>query len=203
MKGSGGSRGNLLADRVSFHKSALKVASQISAGEVDLKALQRTTAAETNALRDSVTAAKARGRDTLEAVSSRLADLDAYDMRFASTVTFDVGSADLSADAKRRLDDVAARSRALEGYLIEIAGFADGTGSSEANDRLSAMRAHAVLTYLTAVDSIPLRRFAAPAGLGTARAVAANDTRDGRAMNRRVEVRVLVNRGLQSPPSKP
>jgi hypothetical protein len=43
-----------------------------------------------------------------------------------------------------------------------------------------------------------LRRLAQPFGYGSFKRVAANDTRDGRAMNRRVEIRVLVNKGISS-----
>jgi OmpA-OmpF porin, OOP family len=53
-----------------------------------------------------------------------------------------------------------------------------------------------VVVYLTQVQSVPLRRIVNPAGLGTSRPVATNSTAAGRSENRRVEVKVLVNRGL-------
>jgi OOP family OmpA-OmpF porin len=79
--------------------------------------------------------------------------------------------------------------------VIEVAGFADTTGNAEKNVELSEKRAAAVVQYLQMKD-VPLRRILAPAGLGTSHSVAENSTPEGRKQNRRVEVRVLVNRGI-------
>ncbi|HYX40921.1 MAG TPA: OmpA family protein, partial [Pyrinomonadaceae bacterium] len=67
---------------------------------------------------------------------------------------------------------------------------------------LSQRRADAVVRYLAEIHNIPLRRIITPFGYGSAQAVADNSTREGRQQNRRVEVSVLVNRGLlQSAPN--
>ena len=64
------------------------------------------------------------------------------------------------------------------------------------NFRLSRQRADAVIQYLAVQHKIPLRRFVAPMGYGKTEAVAENTTAAGRAQNRRVEVKMLLNRGL-------
>jgi OOP family OmpA-OmpF porin len=182
--GSGDASGNLAADRISFHKSAEKVAAQSSAGEVDL--------------RDSLAAIKARGREAVEAMNARVSNLDAYEMKDQAVVNFELNSAELDETAKATLGSLVARNQGQAGSLVEIAGFADATGSPDYNQRLSQRRADAVAAYLTEVSAVPVRRIPNPRGLGTARPVASNDTEEGRAQNRRVEVRVLVNKGLSS-----
>jgi OmpA-OmpF porin, OOP family len=84
-----------------------------------------------------------------------------------------------------------------KGYVIEVSGYTDSTGSVDKNRRLSTARADAVVRYLAENHQIPLRRIITPFGYGETNAVADNTTREGRAQNRRVEVKILVNRGLQ------
>ncbi len=83
--------------------------------------------------------------------------------------------------------------------MIEIAGHTDSTGSTAKNFHLSQERAEAVVQYLAVNHKIPLRRFITPMGYGKTDAVADNSTAAGRAQNRRVEVKVLQNRGMAKP----
>lgn len=129
-------------------------------------------------------------------VNGKVNSLDDYAEKAKATVYFKVGSAQLSPDAKRDLDDLVQKTKTLKGYMIEIAGFTDTTGSAALNEQLSERRATAVTRYLQEAD-VPLRRILAPAGLGESHSVADNKTRDGRKLNRRVEVRVLVNNTLE------
>jgi outer membrane protein OmpA-like peptidoglycan-associated protein len=70
------------------------------------------------------------------------------------------------------------------------------------NRALSQRRADAVIRYLVENHSIPLRRIVTPYGYGELNPVAENESREGRAQNRRVEVKLLVNKGiLQSAPA--
>ena len=80
--------------------------------------------------------------------------------------------------------------------MIEVAGHTDATGGEAKNMRLSRARAESVVEYLTVNHHIPARRFITPMGYGKSSAVADNSTAAGRAQNRRVEVKMLVNRGL-------
>lgn len=129
-------------------------------------------------------------------VNKRVSDIDNYDVKDSATVYFRVNSSTLSADAKRDLDDLAKKALAQKGYMIEVAGFADKTGSAALNQALSERRAQSVINYLQQVGDIPIHRILAPAGMSTSHEAADNKTAEGRKMNRRVEVKILVNQGL-------
>lgn len=202
VKGSGGSRGNLVADHISFHSSALRVAEQIAAGEVMLNARATANTDSIEALKmrvaDSLAIITARARDSLTGISARFDDIDRYDAKDSGIVNFAIGKAELSDDAKRTLDNLAEHGMHLDGYLVEIRGYADTTGRARMNQDLSERRAQAVVDYLSRVGNVPLRRILNPTGFGEADPAAPNDTPEGRAMNRRAEVRLLVNRVKRS-----
>src|SRR4029450_12749780 len=107
-----------------------------------------------------------------------------------------VNSAVLSPQAKQQLDDFASRASTGRAFMIEVAGHTDSTGGEAKNFRLSQQRAESVVQYLAVNHKIPLRRFITPMGYGKTEAVADNSTAAGRAQNRRVEVKMMLNRGL-------
>jgi OmpA-OmpF porin, OOP family len=129
-------------------------------------------------------------------VNKRVSDLDDYEAKYSKTVYFKLNSAVLSPAAKKDLDDLAQQALNEKGYMIEVAGFADATGKAALNQSLSQQRANAVIQYLQQQGNVPLHRILAPAGMGTSHAAADNKTPSGRKMNRRVEVKVLVNQGV-------
>ena len=102
----------------------------------------------------------------------------------------------LTPDAKKQIDELAAHAQNAKGYLIEVTGFAYESRNKAANQRLSQQRAESVVRYLVENHNIPLRRIVTPFGFGELQPVADKTTREGREQNRRVEVKVLVNRGL-------
>ncbi len=129
-------------------------------------------------------------------VNSRVTNLDNYDSKISASVYFRSGSAVLTPQAKKDLDDLAQKAKVEKGYAVEVAGYADKTGSMAVNQELSQRRADAVIHYLEEQGDIPIHRILAPAGLGTSHEAADNKTSSGRKLNRRVEVKVLVNQGL-------
>ena len=131
--------------------------------------------------------------------NGRISALDDYVPQTITAVTFKVNSAVLTADAKARLDDLATKALETKGYVIEIAGFTDSTGGVERNRVLSQHRADSVIRYLVENHQIPLRRIITPYGYGKTNPIADNLTREGREQNRRVEVKLLVNKGLTQP----
>lgn len=135
----------------------------------------------------------------VRATNDRISALDDYTPQQTAAVNFKVGSAVLSSDARTQLDEIAKQAFNAKGYVIEVSGFASADGSLNLNRRLSERRADAVVRYLAENHRIPLRRIVTPFGYGESQAVADNTTREGRARNRRVEVKVLVNRGLTQP----
>ncbi|HSY66475.1 MAG TPA: OmpA family protein [Terriglobales bacterium] len=100
----------------------------------------------------------------------------------------DAAKADLSA-----LADVALKTN---GYMIEITGYASSTGTEEENQKLSDARATAVTDYLRNVKNIPMRRILVPAGYAASHPAGENTDAQGRAENRRVDVKILVNKGI-------
>lgn len=75
-------------------------------------------------------------------------------------------------------------------------GYADATGSAAMNTKLSEDRAKSVITFLMQQGGVPVRHIIAPGAMGEYGAKATNETKAGRAENRRVEVKVLVNKGI-------
>src|SRR6266550_4356778 len=94
------------------------------------------------------------------------------------------------------LKELANAATGLKGYIIEVMGYADSTGNAAMNTKLSEKRAKAVITYLVQQGSVPVRHIVAPGAMGEYGEAASNETAAGRGENRRVEVKVLVNKGV-------
>jgi len=213
VEGRGDNSGSLAAAKIRFDKDDFKVAQSIDSRVTPAEA--RLTAAEENAKRvsgqiDELMAISnaARGgakaaQETADAAvagvnatNQRITALDDYVVQTTETVNFKVNSAVLSPEAKAKLDSVAQQAMTLKGYTIEITGFASAEGSTQRNKVLSENRARSVINYLVETHNIPLRRIGTSFGFGELQAVADNTTREGREQNRRVEVKLLVSRGL-------
>jgi outer membrane protein OmpA-like peptidoglycan-associated protein len=128
--------------------------------------------------------------------SERFMSLSEYDVKGQATVKFKVGSAKVAPEDEEQLKQLAQTATGLKGYIIEVMGYADATGSAEMNTKLSEDRAKAVITYLVQQGNVPVRHIVAPGAMGEYGAAAPNETKAGRAENRRVEVKVLVNKGI-------
>jgi outer membrane protein OmpA-like peptidoglycan-associated protein len=221
-----GDGSNLVAEKIRFNDSDLRTARTVEAnvtpvearvgeaegriGQVEQNA-QRLSgqldelAAISNAARGGAKAAQETADAAVAGVTAtneRISALDDYQVQNTTAVLFRVGSAVLSREAREQLDEVAQQALGAKGYVLEVSGFASSDGSTEANRRLSQRRADAVIRYLVENHNIPLRRIITPYGYGELQPVAENTSRSGREQNRRVEVKVLVNRGLiQSAPA--
>ncbi|MGA2370434.1 MAG: OmpA family protein [Candidatus Korobacteraceae bacterium] len=134
--------------------------------------------------------------DAIAKVNQRVSDLGDYNTVVEAALFFDSGSSVLSADDKKVLDKLAADAMATPNYMIEIAGYASSTGTKALNQKLSDERATVVAQYLRNKANVPMRRILTPAGYGATHPAAANSDPQGRDINRRVDVKVLVNKGL-------
>jgi outer membrane protein OmpA-like peptidoglycan-associated protein len=130
-------------------------------------------------------------------VNQRVSDLDDYKTVAQAAIFYPTGQSTLNDAAKADLDKLAALASSTAGYMIEVAGYASKTGGQAANQQLSEDRAAAVADYLREHDNIPMRRILAPAGFGSTHPLAENTDPQGRALDRRVDVTLLVNKGLQ------
>jgi len=132
----------------------------------------------------------------IEENTQRFTALSEYDVKGQATVKFNVGSAAISANDEQQLKDLAQSATGLTGYIVEVMGFADSTGNAAMNTTLSEQRAKAVVTYLIQQGGVPIRHIVAPGAMGEYGAAASNESKAGRAENRRVEVKILVNKGI-------
>lgn len=226
VEGRGGPSGELVAEKARFNESDMRVAvavdsratpledrasstetklSQVEenaqrlSGQLDeLAAVANTAKGGAKAAQESADAAIAGVNET----NDRISALDDYAPQATTAVNFKVNSAVVTDEEKTKLDELATKAMNTKGYVIEIAGFTDSSGGLEKNRRLSQRRADSVIRYLVENHSIPLRRIVTPYGYGKANPIADNSTREGREQNRRVEVKLLVNKGLlQSAPT--
>jgi OmpA-OmpF porin, OOP family len=227
VEGRGEASGALLADHIRMRDYELVAAQTTNALVVPVEgrvgeAENRITQAEANAQRLSgqleelsAVANTARGgakaaQETadqaiagVEAANKRLdgllTGLDEYESKRGVTVNFKAGSFKLTPESMSGLDEIAVQAKSEKAYVIEITGYASSEGGEEFNKRLSQERADAVVRYLADIHMIPLRRIVTPHGYGTLHPVADNTTKEGRQENRRVEVKILVNRALTGP----
>src|SRR6266446_6575175 len=156
--------------------------------EADQKAQaagQRASEAQTLA---SSTANKA------ETLTTTVANLDNYRSVAEASVHFGFDKDNLTKKAKQALDNFAAEVPKTKGYIVELIGGTDSVGNAQYNYELSQRRAAAVVQYLAQAHDIPAYKIYV-IGLGKDKAVAPNNNREGRAQNRRVDVRLLSNMG--------
>ena len=165
--------------------------------------LVRNDAKTAQTTADSAAAVAAGAQSTADAAragareaNERIGLIDDFDTKALTNVYFRVGSAVIDAEYKAELKLFAEQIKNEKGYIIEVSGFASSDGDTDANRRLSKQRADAVIQYLAENYMIPMRRFTTPMGYGESNPVGDNRTRAGREENRRVDVRLLVNKGL-------
>jgi outer membrane protein OmpA-like peptidoglycan-associated protein len=127
--------------------------------------------------------------------TDRFMSLADYDVKTEATVKFAFGSSTISEESASALKTLAETAAGMKGYLIEVTGHADSTGSDAINTKLSEDRARAVIVYLMQQGGVPVRHIVAPGAMGEYAPVASNETEAGRAENRRVEIKVLVHKG--------
>ena len=197
VEGRGDARGQLVAEKIRFRESDMRSAQTTDARVGPVEANMERVAGQM----DELYAVAAEARAEVKAVNERVSALDDYDVQETVSVNFRVNSAVLSPEAKSQLDALAAKTTGARAFMIEVAGHTDSTGSDAKNFRLSRARADAVVQYLAVQHKIPLRRFVTPMGYGKTDAVADNTTREGRTQNRRVDVKMIINRGLNQQPA--
>jgi outer membrane protein OmpA-like peptidoglycan-associated protein len=171
-------------------------------GAVDQKAEAAGKAASDarNAAGQAQTAADAAAASA-RAVNTRVDDV-AADVAASRKLIFEVtlsedqgnfrfGNADLPDEAKARLDQMIGQLKTnTQAVFIEIEGHTDNVGSNTLNERLGLERADAVKRYLYEQHQVPLHKINV-ISYGEEKPVAPNNTREGRAQNRRVVVKVL------------
>ena len=133
---------------------------------------------------------------SIEEHTRRFNALTDFELKGEATVNFAVGSSNVSKQDAAKLDQLAQTAKGLSGYIVEVVGYADSTGSAAVNTKLSEDRAKQVVTWLMQQGGIPVRHIISPGAMGEYGSRTSNETKKGRAENRRVEVKILVNKGI-------
>jgi OmpA-OmpF porin, OOP family len=213
VNGVGTDNGQVEAKSVSFNGDDLQTAQQIQAGldptQQELKATEQQVDANKQGIDANKQAIQANqqqiqaNQQRIAKVSSdeaalnrRFSELSDYDVKDTVTVYFATNSAALSEKSKQDLLRLATNAASLAGYLIQVTGYASSTGSASLNQKLSSERSTAVVDYLAQTGKVELRHILAPMAMGATHPAATNETAEGRAQNRRVEVKVLINKGI-------
>jgi outer membrane protein OmpA-like peptidoglycan-associated protein len=183
--------------------SAEQNAERLSGQVTELSAVAAAAndaAGHAQASADRAQASADRAQAEASNASDRINAMDDYELLQTFTLHFRSGSAVLSREAKAQIDLAATQvqSKNLKGWVVEIVGYADSRGNTVGNRSLSDRRADAVINYLVTTYNLPLRRLVQPFGYGSLNPVADNATGEGRSLNRRVEIKVLVNKGLSA-----
>ena len=204
VEGVGDANGRVTADKIKFSKESLKVANQIQAGltpttKEDVQANKEAIEANKGAIASNQAAiASNTGAEEqeVESVDKRFSELTDYDTKADLTLYYPVNGSDLDEKQKAELTDLAKKAGSIQGYLVQVAGYTDSSGNAAYNQELSEDRAQNVVAYLQQSGNIPMRHIVAPGIMGETNPVASNESAQGRAENRRVVVKVLVNKGV-------
>jgi outer membrane protein OmpA-like peptidoglycan-associated protein len=132
----------------------------------------------------------------VDAAVARFGQLDDYYILDEVTVYFANGKTQVDPKYAQQLLALAEKAKGVNGYMIEVKGYASKSGSVELNQKLSEDRADEVTNILTQQAHIPLTRMLAPGAMGEAHQVGNSDSETGQAANRRVVVRILQNKAI-------
>jgi OOP family OmpA-OmpF porin len=212
VDGVGNADGAIVADKIRFDEQDLRSAQALKSTVDPLEAelndklrMQQQEQerlagqiAETQALTAQAQAAADKAQQTADVANNRINGLDDFDSLKTITVPFAVNSASLGPKAKTTIDEAAVwvKTQNTKGWVMAVVGYADSTGNSQRNIDLSERRANAVIYYIVSKYKMPLNRLVQPFGYGQLEPVAENKTKEGRAKNRRVEIRLMVNKGI-------
>jgi outer membrane protein OmpA-like peptidoglycan-associated protein len=219
VDGVGNSEGHLVAEKIRFDEQDLRSAQALKSTVDPIEAemneklrLQQqeqerlagqieenralTTQAQASA--DAAAEAAKKAQNTADYANNRINGLDDFDPIKTIVVHFNSGSASLGPKAKATIDEAAAwvKTQNTKGWVMAVIGYADTTGNSQRNIDLSERRANAVIYYIVSKYKMPLNRLVQPFGYGQLEPVAENKTKAGRAKNRRVEIRLMINKGI-------
>jgi outer membrane protein OmpA-like peptidoglycan-associated protein len=219
VDGTRNSDGSITADKIRFDEQDLRTAQALKAtldpaeAEINEKLKQQQAEAErlagqieenraltqqAQAAADAAAESAKKAQQTADYANNRINGLDDFDTLKTVTVLFATNSSTLGPKAKATIDEAAAwvKTQNTKGWVMAVIGYADTTGNSQRNIDLSERRANAVIYYIVNKYKMPLNRLVQPFGYGQLEPVAENKTAAGRAKNRRVEIRLMVNKGI-------
>jgi OOP family OmpA-OmpF porin len=206
VEGAYNDQHQLVAEKVRFKGNDLQHAEAIEAGMHETKVetqqnkeeLERQKAAlaqhETQLTEHQ--AKIAENKAAIDAAVARFGQLDDYYILDEVTVYFANGKVSVDPKYNSQLQALTDKAKTVNGYMIEVKGFASATGSAALNQKLSENRADNVTNILLQQGRVPLTRMLAPGAMGESEQVGNAKSVEGEAENRRVVVRVLQNKAI-------
>lgn len=196
----------LMAKTVKFSGNSLQVANQIQAGLTPTDEQLGTQKQEIQADQTKIAANQQeiqaqqqkieKQQQEIKQVNTRFGQLSDYSVQAVAVTHFAPGSDKLSDADQAALLQLARDAATQTGYLITVKGYTDTTGSPTLNQQLSMDRAEAVIDFLEQQGKVPVMHIVAPGAMSMTHPAASNETAQGRAENRRVDVKILVNKAL-------
>ena len=213
VEGTYNQQNQLVAQSVAFKGNDLEDAEKIAAGmhetkvqvqqnQAELEKQNAELKAQNEALQQQQAqltehqAKIAANKAAVDAAIARFGQLDDYYIFDEVTVYFDNGRVKVDPKYNPQLLTLADKAKTIDGYMIEVKGYASSVGSVTLNQRLSEDRADAVTNILVQQGHISLTRMLAPGAMGESHQVGNDKTAEGQRENRRVVVRVLQNKGI-------
>lgn len=213
VEGSYNDQNQLVASSVSFKGDDLQQAQAIQAGmhetkvqtaqnQAELEKQNAALKAQNEALQQQQAQLTeqqkklAENKAAIAAATARFGQLDDYYIRDEVTVYFGNGKVTVDPKYIPQLTELANKAKDINGYMIEVKGFASAVGSQALNQKLSEDRASNVVNVLLQQGKVPLTRMLSPGAMGESEQVGSDKTKEGQAENRRVVVRVLQNKAV-------
>ena len=138
----------------------------------------------------------AANKAAIAAATARFGQLDDYYILDEVTVYFGNGKVKVDPKYNPELVALAEKAKGINGYVIQVKGYASASGSTALNQKLSEDRANNVTSILLQQGHVPLTNMLAPGAMGESHQVGKDKTADTEAENRRVVVRILQNKGI-------
>ena len=196
----------VLATKINFKGDDLEDAQKMQAGMQPLKVQNEQQQAELQAQKEALEKQPAQlieqqkqveaNKAAIAANTARFGQLDDYYIWDELTAYFGNGKVKVDPKYDAQLLALAEKAKSVDGYVIEVKGYASSAGSTSVNQKLSEDRANNVTNILLQKGHVPLTRILAPGAMGEAHQVGNDKSAEGQAENRRVVVRVLQNKAI-------
>jgi outer membrane protein OmpA-like peptidoglycan-associated protein len=199
VEGTYDAQDQLVATTVRFKGNDLEQAQAIQAGLHETQAQAQQNKEELEKQNEALTEQQKQieaNKAAIAANTARFGQLDDYYIWDEVTVLFGNGKVKVGPQYIPQLIALAEKAKTVNGYLIQVKGYASASGSASLNQKLSEDRANNVTNILLQQGHVPLTNTLAPGAMGESRQIEKDKTADGEAANRRVVVRVLQNKGI-------
>jgi outer membrane protein OmpA-like peptidoglycan-associated protein len=199
VEGTYNDKNQLLAKSISFKGDDLKRAQAIQAGVHETQAQAQENKQGIAVNKEAIAANQAKiaaNKAAIDAAVARFGQLDDYYILDEVTIYFGSGKTKVEPKYNTPLLALTEKAKTVDGYMIEVKGYASSSGSVAVNQQLSQDRASNVTNILIQQGKVPLTRMLAPGAMGESEQIAGDQAKDAESANRRVVVRILQNKAV-------